>query len=136
MRKHPCPTAVAAMLVLASCGGGPPSGTPEKPADAPRAVRAQAAGAAPLPGPGTVPGTLDAEDTVALGFEVDGRIGEMLVALGDRVRAGQPLARLQPTDFDLRVRQAAAALEQARARLGLDPGENAADVDPATTSVA
>jgi len=44
-----------------------------------------------------------------------------MVDFGANVVQGQILARLDPTDFDLRVEQADAALKQARARLGLDP---------------
>jgi len=68
-----------------------------------------------------VTGTLAAEDQVVLSFKVDGRISDIAVDLGSRVRKGQTLARLDPTDFRLRVRQAEAALQQGRARLGLSP---------------
>jgi RND family efflux transporter MFP subunit len=54
-------------------------------------------------------------------MKVPGRVAELLVDLGDRVRKGQPIARLDPTDLDLAVSQAAAALQQARSRLGLPP---------------
>lgn len=64
-------------------------------------------------------GTLAAQDQVELAMKVPGRVAELLVDLGDRVTKGQRLARLDPTDLDLAVRQAAAALEQAQARLGL-----------------
>lgn len=69
----------------------------------------------------TVTGTLAAEEQVMLSLKVTGRLDEVLVDLGSPVRRGQTIARLTPTDFDLRLRQAEAALQQARARLGLDP---------------
>jgi RND family efflux transporter MFP subunit len=56
------------------------------------------------------------------------------VDLGSAVTGGQVVGRLVPTDFDLRVTQAEAALQQARARLGLT-GEEGDDVDPAATAV-
>lgn len=68
----------------------------------------------------TVSGTLAAEEQVTLSFKVTGRVEEMRVDLGSVVRKGDPIARLSPTDFELRLRQAEAALQQARARLGLD----------------
>jgi RND family efflux transporter MFP subunit len=68
----------------------------------------------------TVSGTLAAEEQVTLSFKVTGRVEEMRVDLGSAVRKGDPIARLTPTDFELRLRQAEAALQQARARLGLD----------------
>ena len=67
-----------------------------------------------------------------LSLKVTGRLEEMLVDLGSAVRRGQVIARLTPTDFELRLRQAEAALQQARARLGLDPigdGEDAVEIE-------
>jgi RND family efflux transporter MFP subunit len=56
---------------------------------------------------------------------VPGRLAELPIDLGTVVRAGQPLARLEQTDYQLRVAQAEAALRQARARLGLpDTGDD------------
>jgi RND family efflux transporter MFP subunit len=80
-----------------------------------------------------VTGTLAAEEQVVLSFKVSGRLSEISVDLGSRVRQGRIIARLDPTDFRLRVRQAEAALQQARARLGL-PLDGADDrVDPEDT---
>jgi RND family efflux transporter MFP subunit len=67
-------------------------------------------------------GTLAAHEESTLGSEVAGRLAEMRVDIGSVVRTGEVLARVDPGDFELRVRQAQAALEQARAALGLDPG--------------
>ncbi|HEV7368310.1 efflux RND transporter periplasmic adaptor subunit [Arenibaculum sp.] len=50
-----------------------------------------------------------------LGFRVAGKVVERLVAVGDRVAAGTPLARLDAADLDLRVRAAEARLAAARA---------------------
>lgn len=66
-----------------------------------------------------VNGTLAAQDQVAVAFKVAGRIDRMPVDLGDTVQQGALLASLDKTDFDLAVAQADAALQQARARLGL-----------------
>lgn len=83
----------------------------------------------------TVTGTLAAEEEVTLSMKVTGRLAELSVDLGSRVTAGQVLARLVPTDFDLRVSQAEAALQQARARLGL-PLEGSDDrVDAEATGI-
>ena len=83
----------------------------------------------------TVTGTLAAEEQVMLSLKVTGRLDEVLVDLGSPVRRGQPIARLTPTDFELRLRQAEAALQQARARLGLDPGNEDDRVDIEKTAV-
>ena len=71
-------------------------------------------------------GTLAADESVILGTKVAGRIAEIAVDLGSRVRQGQVVARIDPTDFKLRVDQAVAALQQARSRLGL-PAEGTDD---------
>ena len=83
----------------------------------------------------TVTGTLAAVDQVALGFKVSGRIERIAVDLGSQVAPGQTIARLTPVDFELRVQQAEAALQQARARLGLDPRGESDHVDPEKTAV-
>ena len=80
-----------------------------------------------------VTGTLAAEDQVVLSFKVNGRLSEIAVDLGSRVRKGQIIAQLDLTDFRLRVRQAEAALQQARARLGLLPDGSDDRVDPEHT---
>jgi RND family efflux transporter MFP subunit len=84
----------------------------------------------------TVTGTLAAEEQVTLSMKVTGRLEELYVDLGSRVTKGQVLARLVPTDFNLRVNQSEAALQQARARLGL-PAQGTDDrIDPEQTSLA
>ena len=50
-----------------------------------------------------------------LGFRVPGKVAERLVQTGDRVRAGQPLARLDTTDLKLQLEQAQAELQAASA---------------------
>lgn len=79
-------------------------------------------------------GTLAAQDQVDLAMKVSGRIASLTVDLGDRVRQGQVIARLEPTDFRIQAEQANAALEQARARLGLLPEGADQQVDPKETS--
>lgn len=66
-----------------------------------------------------VSGTLAAEDQIQLGMRVPGRLSELTVDLGSRVTRGQPVARVEPTEFQLLVEEADAALRQARNRLGL-----------------
>lgn len=80
-------------------------------------------------------GTLAAEDQVVVGTKVPGRLAEISVDLGTRVRRGQVVARLDASDYRLRVDQAEAALQQARARLGL-PLQGADErVDPEQTAI-
>ena len=90
-----------------------------------------------LPGTISVSGTLAAEEEVALSFKVQGRIRQIFVDLGSPVKRGQALLELEPADFGLRVKQAQAAYQQARVRLGLTPeGEDdGSGVDPEQTGV-
>jgi len=83
----------------------------------------------------TVSGTLAAEEQVTLGFKVTGRVEELRVDLGSIVGKGDVIARLTPTDFELRLRQSDAALQQARARLGLDPDGDSDTVDADQTAL-
>jgi RND family efflux transporter MFP subunit len=81
-----------------------------------------------------VSGNLAADEQAQIGIKVAGRVGAVAVDLGDRVRKGQVLARLVPTDLELRVQQANTALQQARARLGLPPEGPDREVDPQQTA--
>jgi len=102
---------------------------------APRQVRAVPAAEGKMARAVAVTGTFVAEEQVVLSLKVAGRLSEITVDLGSRVSKGQVIARLDPTDFRLRVEQSEAALRQARARLGLPP-EGADDrVDPERTAL-
>lgn len=70
-----------------------------------------------------------------MAFKVNGRLDRIDVDLGSQVAAGQTLAQLAPRDFELRVSQANAALQQARARLGLPAEGSDERVDVEATSV-
>lgn len=58
-------------------------------------------------------GIVRARTEMNLGFRVNGKITERLVNVGDRVKSGDPLARIDATDYDLSVKSAAASLEAA-----------------------
>jgi len=104
-------------------------------AQEPRPVRVVAAAVGRLPRTVTVTGTLAADEEVVAGFKVAGRVSEIAVDLGSPVRKGQVLARLDPTDFRLRVEQAEAAFRQVRAGLGLPRDGAAESVDPEKTAL-
>ena len=101
----------------------------------PRQVRVVTAAEENVPRTVIASGTLAAEDQVVLGVKVAGRLAEMSVDLGTRVKKGQVLARIDPGDYRLRVEQSEAALQQARARLGLRPDGTDDRVDPEQTSL-
>ena len=137
------PATLLALTLLIGCGSdypatntakAPPSGTagaatPEKTTSV-RVVPAMEERAA---GVVVASGTLAAEEQIVLGMKVAGRLAEITVDLGTRVKQGDVVARLDPTDFRLRVQLVENAIQQARARLGL-PADGGSDrVDPAKT---
>jgi RND family efflux transporter MFP subunit len=77
-----------------------------------------------------VPGNLFADESADVGAKVAGRVATVGVELGDAVVAGQSLASLDLHEFELQVAQAEAQLEQARAAVGLAPGEPVEKLDP------
>lgn len=115
---------MASCLVAAACGGGSSAAPVGKSGAAagskpPRVVQVAPARRSQMERMVRVTGTLAAEEQVSVGFKVPGRLQALNVDLGSAVQQGQVLGHLVPTDFSLRVTQAAAALQQARARLGL-----------------
>ena len=68
----------------------------------------------------TVSGSVAAWQEMFLGVELTGiRVAEVLVEVGDTVRAGQPLLRLDTRTLEVQARQADASVAQARASLEL-----------------
>lgn len=66
-------------------------------------------------------GSLFPDDEVTVSAEVEGKVEEVLVDVGDPVVGGQPMVRLSPVELQLALDQQQAALRQARARLGVPP---------------
>jgi HlyD family secretion protein len=60
-------------------------------------------------------GQIEPDQTVNLSMASAGRIAEVLVRVGDRVQAGQPLARADSRELQLRLAQADASVAQAQA---------------------
>jgi HlyD family secretion protein len=60
-------------------------------------------------------GQIEPDRTINLTLTATGQIADVLVQIGDRVRAGQPLARADDRELLLRVAQAQAAYDQAQA---------------------
>ncbi|WP_432704686.1 efflux RND transporter periplasmic adaptor subunit [Ensifer sesbaniae] len=58
-------------------------------------------------------GAVRARTEMNLGFRVSGKIVERIVNVGDRVKVGDRLARIDATDYELAVRSATANLEAA-----------------------
>lgn len=126
-------TAPLAALLIAGCGGG----RQEAPAPAPyvRTVVVAPAAAHGARYTGTVRARIEAD----LGFRVPGKIAERLVDPGARVRRGQPLMRLDPTDFGLAAAAAADRLRAAQAeadRAAADEARLKGLVEAGATSAA
>jgi len=74
-------------------------------------------------------GSLFAYEEVTVSSEVEGRVERVLVDVGDRVAAGQPIVKVAPAELELSLAQQRAALRQARARLGInDDNDDLKDV--------
>nr|USU31547.1 efflux RND transporter periplasmic adaptor subunit [Methylobacterium sp. OTU13CASTA1] len=98
-------------LALAACSPAETAVSPEPPLVQTVAV---------VPGVGGVArytGVIRARTESNLGFRVGGKIFERLVDPGDRVTRGQPLMRLDRTDFTLALNAARASVEAARAQM-------------------
>jgi RND family efflux transporter MFP subunit len=102
----------ALLLVLAACDR-----TPEQQARPGRPVQAVQVEAAKTTESIELSGEIQAEKTVALGFRIAGRVAERGVNVGDQVKPGQIVARLEQTIERNAVAAAKAALEAARGQL-------------------
>jgi RND family efflux transporter MFP subunit len=103
-------------VFVVGCGASEadaPAEAPEAtaPPPVPVAVAPVQREARPLPVRTT--GALAARATTPLAFKVGGVVARILVDEGDRVRAGQTLARLDLTEIAARVREAESALDKA-----------------------
>jgi RND family efflux transporter MFP subunit len=123
-------TSVLALAAgLSACDGDTPATAIPQNTTPARQVRVVAAAESEAARTVSASGTLAADDQIVLGTKVIGRLGEINVDLGSRVKKGQIIARVDPSDYRLRVEQADAALQQARVRLGLPPSGNSDKVD-------
>jgi RND family efflux transporter MFP subunit len=77
----------------------------------------------------TVSGTLAPDERVVLSTKTAGRLAVLEVDLASEVKAGELVARIETRDYEIGVQQARAALGQARALLGLEPGADSNQVD-------
>jgi membrane fusion protein, multidrug efflux system len=125
----------AAALLGAACKSGyPVSAKNTAEAKEPRAVKTAQVSEIPMERAVTVSGTLAAQDQATVSAKVPGRVETISVDLGSVVRKGQVIAQLEPQDYKLRLQQAEAALQQARARVGLTPDGKDEQVDPEKTA--
>ena len=104
--------ALALVLVLAACSPPPPSGEDVRPVRAVTVSPLEASAAAELAG------EVRPRIETKVGFQVGGRIARRLVEVGQTVQAGQTLATLDPSDYQLGL--AAARAQVAAAQVDRD----------------
>jgi membrane fusion protein, multidrug efflux system len=97
---------------LPACHKQPEIHTPEV-----RPVRAITVAEEPAGETVALTGHIEAENEAALGFRISGRMIERSVNIGDRVKPGQVLARLDPQDEQNGLRSAQANLSAAEGQL-------------------
>ena len=107
------------ITVLISCGKGDRSKAAGKAEMAERPVSVARAEVRAIPRVIHVTGSLAAQEQSTLSAKVTGRLQRLSVDIGSVVRQGDLVAQIEPRDYDLGLQQAAAALAQARAALGL-----------------
>ena len=66
-----------------------------------------------------ITGTLFGDEEATVSAKVPGRIVSILHDVGDRTAAGQPLAQIDKTDYELAVAQKQMAMQASLAKLGL-----------------
>ena len=87
----------------------------------------------PIPETVEANGELFAEELANVSTKVPGRVEKLFVDLGSIVKAGDVIAELEKTDYQFRVRQSEALVEQTRARLGIQ-GKSGDSVVPEEVS--
>jgi RND family efflux transporter MFP subunit len=98
--------------VVAGCG----QEAEDRPLEA-RPVRTMTVAKQEAGTPVTLTGRIEAKDQAALGFRIAGRVLERPVNVGDRIAAGQVIARLEPQNEQNALRSAKANLVAAQAAL-------------------
>ena len=116
--------AIAALLLLAGCEASTaPAVKNERPVQVQRVTLANESSARDFVG------VVRARHEIDLGFRVAGKIVSRLVNVGDRVRAGDIVARLDPGDIQLQAESAEAELSAATTNLA----QATADLERYTT---
>lgn len=108
MLLRPLPLLVLALVLTACDSSEPPSAADER-----KPVRVLVAGTETAAAHIRATGLVASQEEARLGFKTGGVITAMLVDAGDRVQRGQTLARLDATELEGAVRQAAAHQERA-----------------------
>lgn len=104
--------AVSVLALLTACGGDSEELAPEI-----RPVRTVTIATNTADGTTALTGTVQAENEINQSFRIDGRLIERHVSVGDTVRAGQLIARLDSQNEESSLQSARAQLASTQARL-------------------
>jgi multidrug efflux pump subunit AcrA (membrane-fusion protein) len=122
------PAVALTPLALLATGGCGKSNAAKADAKTPQAVAIDVAPARTdsVQRTAEVVGTLFGEEDATISNKVNGKIIEIYVDVGDRVKPGQPLAQLLKNDYLLDINQKRALLQEVLAKLGLSelPGKD------------
>lgn len=105
--------AALALILITACSRQKHASTQE----VLRPVRTMVVGTGSEPGGRAFPGQAEANEEAELSFRITGSLIELSANVGDEVKKGQVLAKLDPTDFEVRLRDAEAELSSAEANL-------------------
>jgi HlyD family secretion protein len=133
---------LGAALITTACGvGGPPGGAPGGPGMPSAGEKVVAVEVATVQ-TGTMaqvlayPGTLEAKESIDIVPGASGRIAALYVKVGDKVKAGDPIARIEDSTYQVQVKQAEAALVSAKANLAkMELGSRPEEIAAAQTAV-
>ncbi len=125
---------VVAAALLSGCGKGRAPGDRSTASQPTRVVQTTPAEMRPMERAVPATGTLAAQEVATVSTKVSGRIQRLEVDLGSVVRAGDLIAQVEPRDYELKVQQAAAALAEARAAVGLSLEGRSDEIAPEEVS--
>lgn len=109
------------LLTLTGCGDSAPAQNAGPP---PRPVQVTTVAFRPSEADRTFVGVIRARRESDLSFRVGGKVVQRLVDVGDRVKAGQVIARMDPEDLRLELQSAEAEFSAARANLAQTTSED------------
>lgn len=136
VRAHPWLAGGAAVVVLAGAGLGTYVGTHNDPAAASTPTRTETVST------GTIRQTVSATGTLApayeenLNFQVSGQVTSVAVSVGQPVKKGQALARVDSASSKASVAQAQATVASDQAKVDDDAGNGASDTQIAADQAA
>jgi RND family efflux transporter MFP subunit len=120
---------LATSLLLAACGKKDAPVQAAAKAEPPLAVKTAAVESREVERTLQLTGSLVPDDTINVVFEIPGHINSIAVDFGQTVRKGQVLAELDRAELTLQLERAKSAVNQALARMGLEPGQAEATPD-------